>query len=165
MAQSEELIENALSALSPEYGVVDLSGPTFPFTHSDYYRDEMGERLVKRFCSFHQLVDPDELVSFKLRALACEKEFLAGGTSRRTVNIDPGYMDRMKLVLATTKNVYHRIYLGGGIYGDVELVYRFGDFACLEWTFPDYRDTLARQFFCQVRDRYLRQLRSESWHR
>jgi hypothetical protein len=162
MAGNETLIENALSALEPGFGAVDLSSRTFPFTHSDYYRNEMGEGLLKRFCSFHRLVDPAELVNLKLRAIAHERQSLVEGTLNRTVNVDPGYLDKTKLVLTTTKNAYHRIYLGSGVYGDVELVYRSGGFTCLEWTFSDYKDGLAAEFFWQVRERYLEQLRSES---
>ncbi|KPJ61272.1 MAG: hypothetical protein AMJ46_03010 [Latescibacteria bacterium DG_63] len=161
MAQSEELIGEALFALEPDFGAPDLSSPTFWFTHSDYYRDEMGKRLVKRFCSFDELVDPGDIMNLKLKAIACEKEFLAQDTLGRTVNIDPGYLDRMKLVLSTTKNASHRIYIGNGIYGNVELIYRSGAFTCLEWTYPDYRESLALGFFREVREKYLGQLRSE----
>lgn len=160
MAPTEEQIESALAALSPEYGTVDLSSPTFLFAHSDYYEEEMGQRLIKRFCSFSGLVDPEEIVDLKLKAIEHERRTLVEGTLRRTVNVDPGYLDRMKLVLTTTKDAYHRVYLSRGIYADVELVYRSGDFAFLEWTFRDYRETSTRSFFLQVREKYLAELRS-----
>jgi len=76
MAPSRALIEEALSALTPAYGEVDSSSCVFPFTYSGYYRDEMGEKLLKMFCSFSELVDPDEIVSVKLKAVAREKSLL-----------------------------------------------------------------------------------------
>jgi hypothetical protein len=159
MAASEAVIEKAILFLESGYGSIDLSSPTFPFTHSGYYREEMGEGLVKRFCSFGPLVDPGDLVRLKLKAISCEKEFLVADSSRRTVNVDPGYLDTLKIVLATTKNSYHRMYLGHDVYGDIELMYRSGEFTCFEWTFPDYRDKLALEFFRKVREIYLAQLK------
>ncbi|MCX5801496.1 MAG: DUF4416 family protein [Candidatus Eisenbacteria bacterium] len=155
MAPREGLIQKALSALEPTYGSVELASSVFPFTYSDYYKNEMGDGLCKMFCSFGRLIEPDEIVSLKLEAIECEKKFLrdeAPQTSfKRSVNIDPGYLDRTKLVLATTKDCSHRIYLAKGIYGDVELVYRSGSFVCLEWTYLDYREAFAIEFFNKVR--------------
>jgi len=34
------------------------------------------------------------------------------------VNIDPGYISLGKLVLASTKDHAHRLYLGEGVYGE-----------------------------------------------
>ena len=195
MASDERLIEKALSALEPTYGSVELSSSVFPFTYSDYYKHEMGDTLLKVFCSFGKLIEPDEIVGLKLTSIECEKNFLKeaapetmseGARERlprapkgddchisdipersaaearvgRTVNIDPGYIDRMKLVLATTKDSSHRVYLGQGIYADVELIYRSGSFVCLEWTYPDYREKFAIEFFNTVRDAYLAQLKA-----
>jgi len=195
MALDEKLIKSALSALEPMFGPVELLSSIFPFTYSDYYKREMGDTLLKVFCSFGTLIEPDEIVSLKLSALETERKFLittppeavledtggslprsapgdddrVSGTSQqvaaewrvgRTVNIDPGYLDGMKLVLATTKDCSHRIYLGKGIYGDVELMYRSGSFVCLEWTYLDYREPFAVEFFNRVRGEYLAELRS-----
>jgi len=164
MAPHEELIQKALSALEPTFGPVELASDAFPFTYSDYYKDEMGDGLRKMFCSFSRLIEPDEIVSLKLEAIECEKKFVRDAVrrngsesssrqnvGRRSVNVDPGYLDRTKLVLATTKDCSHRIYLGKGIYADVELMYRSGSFVCLEWTYPDYREAFAIEFFNKVR--------------
>jgi hypothetical protein len=75
------------------------------------------------------------------------------------VNVDPGYVDRMKLVLATTKDASHRVYIGSGVHGDVELVYQCGTYAPLEWTYPDYREPATLDFFAKVRRDYLAELR------
>jgi hypothetical protein len=191
MALDRQLFEKALATLEPAYGPVELSSAVFPFTYSDYYKEEMGEGLLKVFCSFRKLIEPDEIVGFKLTAIECEKNFLrqatAGGpgasanesssespgqsslqraTSQgpggRSVNIDPGYLDRTKLLLATTKDCSHRIYLGRGIYGDIELMYRSGSFAWLDWTYPDYREAFSIEFFNRVRSAYLADPRGTS---
>ena len=69
----------------------------------------------------------------------------------RPVNLDMGYVDGGKLVLATTKDYAHRLYLGAGIYGEVTLRWRAGAFEPWEWTYPDYRSGHYREFFAQVR--------------
>lgn len=159
MATDEKHIADSIAALSPSYGPVELSSAVFPFAYSGYYAREMGSGLVKIFCAFGNLIEPEEIVARKLEAMECERRFLRSGTTARTANVDPGYLDRMKLVLATTKNASHRVCIGSGIYGDVELVYRSGAFVPLEWTYPDYREPMALEFFKKVRTEYLAQLR------
>jgi hypothetical protein len=159
MAGREDVIEQAISILSPSFGPVELRSPVFAFTYSSYYAVEMGEGLVKMFCSFRGLVEPTEIVARKLEAMECERKLLADGTRSRRVNVDPGYVDRMKLVLATTKNASHRVYIGSGVHGDVELVYQCGTYAPLEWTYPDYREPATLEFFAKVRRDYLAELR------
>jgi len=177
MARDEQLIADALRALESSYGKVESSSRAFPFKYSDYYKREMGDSLLKMFCSFAMLIEPDEIVDLKLKAVEVEKQFPAEmphsvatphpasgsptGVATRTVNIDPGYLDRMKLVLATTKDCPHRIYLGRGIYGDLELIYRSGSFASLDWSYLDYREPFTIEFFNTVRNRYLAELRDE----
>ncbi len=160
MASEERLLPEAISSLKASYGPSDVQSQVFPFEYSDYYSDEMGTELVKVFVAFGTLIQPEEIVARKLEAIECEKRFLRAGTSSRTVNIDPGYLDRMKVVLATTKNASHRVCIGSGIYGDVELVYRSGAFSPLDWTYPDYRTALALEFFGKVRREYLGTLKT-----
>jgi hypothetical protein len=159
MAASEDVIEEALSALSQTYGAVALKGPVFPFTYSDYYAAEMGENLVKVFCSFRGLSEPGEIVARKLEAVECERKFLVEATGSRRVNVDPGYVDAAKLVLATAKNAGHRVYISSGVYAEIELMYRCGAFVPLEWTYRDYREPATLEFFGKVRHGYLAELK------
>jgi hypothetical protein len=76
---------------------------------------------------------------------------------RRTVNLDPGYLCAGKLVLATTKNQQHRLYLGQGIYGEVALRFRAGAWQPWEWTYPDYRSPEYAQVFAEIRRLFMRQ--------
>ena len=61
------------------------------------------------------------------------------------------YVVSSKLVLATTKDHAHRLYLGGGIYAECTLRWFQGDFVPWEWTYPDYRTEHYRDFFAAVR--------------
>ena len=79
--------------------------------------------------------------------------------SGRRVNIDPGYIEAGKLVLASTKNASQRIYLRSGIYAEATLLYYEGEFHGCSYTYPDYLwpETLA--FLTRLRAIYLQQLR------
>lgn len=145
--------ESALSQMIARYGTLQMKSESFSFNHTQYYRHEMGENLKKFFCAFTNLIDPSDIVDIKLFTNELEKCYTCD--NKRKVNIDPGYLEAAKLVLATTKNYSHRIYLGKGIYGDVQLYWRHGRFCINEWTYPDYREPLAIAFFTQLRHHLL----------
>jgi hypothetical protein len=78
---------------------------------------------------------------------------------RRRVNIDPGYVADMKLVLATTKDAAQRVHLGRGIYAEATLHFVSGCFQAQPHTYPDYAADEAIAFFNEVRARYMVQRR------
>ena len=84
----------------------------------------------------------------------------ASGLVKRPVNLDPGLLDGSKLILATTKDYAHRIYLSRGIYAEVTLTWRRGAFQPTPWTYRDYRTEPYLAFFAKARARFLDQLRS-----
>jgi hypothetical protein len=157
-APREELFETARGELEDAYGLVDHTSPAWPFDFTTYYTDEFGENLLRQFLSFAGLVDPGELAEIKLFTNAVEQEHTHQG--RRQINLDPGYIDLSKLVLATTKNHQHRVYLGQGIYAEVTLRYTRRSFRPWEWTYPDYRTDHYIDFFNDVRRTYLEQLKT-----
>lgn len=138
-------------------GPVDLVGPLLDFDYTRYYEAEMGPALKRQFWSFAHLVAPDALPGAKLLTNDIEQEFAIEG--KRRVNLDPGYLAEAKLVLATTKDYAHRLYLGHGIFGEVTLIYRRGEFVALPWTYPDYRSEEYLGFFLELRAVYRRQIR------
>ncbi len=126
---------------------------------SDYYAPEMGTTLWRCWLSFAELAPPDNLIHWKLATNEIERTLAVD--RRRRVNLDPGYVTAVKLVLASTKDAPHRIYLGKGIYGEVTLVYQRGEFRPLPYTYADYAQATTRGFFQQVRCRYLQQRREQ----
>ncbi len=157
MARSDGLIGETLSALESELGEIDFLGEIYNFGHSRYYEAEMGDGLLKRFASFSNLRWPDFLAPLKRRTAACECKHRLPGGGRR-VNVDPGYWSDAKLVLASTKNYSHRIWIGRRVFAEVTLRLDRGRLSPLEWTYPDYKSTAALEFFGKVRKRYLQQL-------
>lgn len=143
----------AAEALRTSYGPLGKDELEFPFDRTDYYTREMGEGLKRIFVSFENPVRQDELAEIKVETLALEERLseVSGGEKRRRVNLDPGLLDLDRLVLATAKNFSHRICLRGGIFAEVELIFRDGAFHPLPWTYPDYRKEEALAFFSGLR--------------
>jgi len=153
----EDLTEPVLRHLAGYFGPVDLVGPFWPFTATNYYAREMGEALGRRLMSFLHLASPAHLPDWKVFTNLLEERFSLGG--RRLVNLDPGYVARERLVLATGKNYAHRIYLNQGIYGDLTLLFGQGGFQALAWTYPDYARGILPELLTLVRQKYLWQLK------
>ena len=106
------------------------------------------------YCYFKQHIGPMDIVLIKHQSNKIEEKYSSNG--KRLVNIDPGYIETPKLILATTKNYSHRIYLGEGIYGDVQLIWRGGCYQANPWTYPDYLEKSSLDFFTQARNIYLK---------
>ena len=153
----DDLASPVLRRLATYWGPVDLVGPLWPFTATDYYAREMGGNLWRCLASFLHLASAAHLADWKVRTNLLENRFSLGG--RRLVNLDPGYVARERLVLATGKNYAHRIYLGQGIYGDLTLLAGRGGFEALAWTYPDYAAGPLPEFLALVRRKYLWQLK------
>jgi hypothetical protein len=145
-------VDSVVQRLQLTIGSTDEESPVFDFCFTRYYEDEMGAGLRKLFVSFQDLILPDELPDLKLRTRSLETDWCVEG--KRRVNLDPGYISNAKLVLASTKDFAHRLYLGRGVYGDVQLRYMHGQFVCSDWTYPDYRTDLAFRFFQSMRNRF-----------
>ncbi len=113
--------------------------------HSEYYRF---------------LHNPEWLEKTKHLTNDLEKKFLHPNTDRRRVNLDPGYVSAAKLVLASTKDHIHRIYLKDGIYAETTLRMEKKTFRPWQWTYPDYRTEKYIEIFNEIRRIYMEQLRS-----
>jgi hypothetical protein len=160
LAGTEEYFQRAEERLKRHFGPVDFRSPLLPFTHTGYYSQEMGQGLHRKFIAFAQLIDPGDLAEAKRFTNRLEEELAEGGP--RCVNLDPGYISPGKLVLATTKDREHRIYLGDGIYAEVTLRWRRQEgYEPWEWTYPDYRTDDYRSILGEIRRLYMRQRREE----
>lgn len=160
MLSSEDgLFTEAEKILAQHFGEIDFKSQIIPFSYTTYYEKEMGAGLLRKFISFRELIDAGNIVEAKLTVRNIERQFSDVEGSRR-VNLDPGYVSGAKLVLSTTKNYDHRIYLRDGIYVEVTLHYRDGTFLPWEWTYPDYRTKEYIKIFNHIRRLYLDQLES-----
>ncbi|HVS37358.1 MAG TPA: DUF4416 family protein [Gemmataceae bacterium] len=152
----------ARGRLEEAYGPVERVSTPFVFNQTDYYAAAMGTDLRKQFLVFRDLLLPDRLAAIKLHANALEQE-LAGADrypEERPVNIDPGYLNLGKFVLATTKDQAHRVYLGQGVYAEVTLRFQAGAFVPWPWTYADYRQPAVLEFLRDARASYHDRLRT-----
>ncbi|MBD3296964.1 MAG: DUF4416 family protein, partial [Candidatus Omnitrophica bacterium] len=117
-----------------------------------YYTEEMGSDLKRRMVSFKELLTIEKAHWVKLRTDAIERRYMVD--DKRSVNLDPGYLNEAKLVLFTTKDYSHRIYLGDRIFAENTLFFQNGGFRSYSWTYPDYASTRVRGFFGKIRKRY-----------
>lgn len=147
--------------LEKEMGNVDLESDIFQFDQTDYYEASMGTNLKKRFFIPGTLVDPSILPTWKNTTNQWEVEFKQQSqhNEQRPLNLDPGYISEDKLVLASTKNHAHRIYLTDGIYAEVTLQFRQKQWQSCLWTYPDYATQEYLRFFDRCRDHLRSQLR------
>ncbi|MFH1848308.1 MAG: DUF4416 family protein [Candidatus Omnitrophota bacterium] len=143
-------------ALERKFGSIGAQSQVFDFNYTEYYKDELGSYLKRRFLVFEKPVDISGMDRVKNYAMGLERLLSVGG--KRTVNIDPGYLTAAKLVLTTRKDYSHRIYLRNGVYAEVTLFFRNKSFEPFPWTFPDYRSEGYLGFFNRVRQEYKRQL-------
>ena len=135
------------------FGPLREKSDAFDFTETDYYQPTMGPDLKKQFLTFDTLIDPCTLPQIKHRTNALEQEYALLGKhpEPRPLNLDPGYLTLAKLVLASTKDHAHRIYLADGIYAEVTLNYRKRGWQPSDWTYPDYRREDFQEFFTRCR--------------
>jgi transposase len=160
IAATDEHFDRAEEFLGPLYGPVDGRSGRFPFDFSDYYEPQMGPGLRRQFLSFEPLFAPDLLSGIKRRTNALEEEIREVlRTSRRIVNLDPGFVTSAALIMATAKAFAHRIPLRDGIYAHLEFLFARQGIRTLEWTYPDFSDGRYDRFFIQVRKCYLQQIR------
>ncbi|MCK4352203.1 DUF4416 family protein [candidate division WOR-3 bacterium] len=168
IAQDCELKE-VIKKLEEKFGDIDLESKIIPFDFTDYYNKEMGKGLNRKWVSFEKPIFKEDLGFVKHKTIKIENEFLRTGGARRAclapacqseatgresrrVNLDPGYIDLSRLVLASTKDYSHRIYLGDKVFAEVTLIYKDNHFHPLDWTYPDYRKNI--QFFEDVREKF-----------
>ena len=147
----DDALLDALEKMEAKFGRVECESERFPFAHSDYYEKEMGPELMRGFVSFETPIAPDKLKQCKQATIKLEQKFL-GEAGGRLVNIDPGLVGLANLVLASTKEFAHRLYLGGGIFAEVSLIYEDRTFRPLPWTYPDYQREETIRFLNRVRD-------------
>jgi len=153
-------LDHARRELEHRLGPVALESPPFAFDQTRYYEATMGQGLVKQLWTFGQLVPPDCLPVLKTLTNGLERALADGGRfdAERPVNLDPGLLGLAKLVLATTKDQAHRVYLRDGIFAEVTLQYRDGSWQPCPWTYADYRLPVVADFLLEARADYKRRL-------
>jgi len=162
LAADQTCLSIATGALVVEFGQADFASSVWPFDQTDYYNDQTGSKILRQFISFDRLIDPGLLADIKHKTNKLEQDLALQMDIDlpRPINLDPGFIEPSKLVLASTKNYSHRIYIGQKMYAEVTLIFDKGRWRPLEHTYPDYKQPCYFDFFTKVRTRLLEQLKS-----
>ena len=147
---SSDIFNYSKEILEKNFGDILFISPSLPWEYSSYYKDEIGWPLFRQFIFFKNLIDPELLTDIKLKTNEIESALSSEG--KRRINFDPGYLTLSKVVLASTKNYSHRIYLGKGIYGEITLIYREGIYSPHLFTYRDYQDKTHIDIFMKARE-------------
>jgi hypothetical protein len=152
-----EALDWARQTSEEAWGPMALESSRFEHRETNYYDATMGTDLKKCFFAFEALADPAGLAEWKLASNQWEIDYqqLGRHAEPRPLNLDPGYLTEAKLVLATTKDRDHRIYLHDGIFAEVTLHFHHGKWEARPWTYPDYQRADYHDFFLRCRE-YLR---------
>jgi len=146
----KSILQDTHELLVRNFGEILLTSPSMPWDYSTYYHDEIGYPLLRRFHFFKTLITPACLTDIKLKTNDIEDILSLEG--RRRINLDPGYLTLSQIVLASTKNYSHRIYLGKGIFGEVTLIYRNKTYKPHLFTYRDYQDNTYIELFLNARE-------------
>ena len=148
-------LERALEMLVSEFGEWEDVCEEFSFSKefSEYYDKELGGEGLRRIYSFKKLVDPTRQAEIKTKTNEMEKLISVGDD--RKINLDPGFINHGRLMLATTKKAGFRIPLADGIYTELTLFYAKGEWQRLPWTYRDYQSKRVQEFLTKVRKKYL----------
>lgn len=163
-SKHDELLDCVPTLLADNIGPVALASERFEFVETAYYESSMGPGLKKQLFACQELQPADFLPKLKLQANAIEEQVARCGRfpEARPLNLDPGYVDLGKLVLASTKDHAHRLYLGSGIYGEVTLYLKKNEWTAWPWTYPDYKRPEVHAFLHEVRELHRQQLQRKS---
>ena len=162
LAADEKSLEAGRHQITEHFGDCDLVSEVWPFTQTTYYKDELGDSAIRQFVCIEELIDPGELAEIKHASNRLEMEIAESIDCGlpRPVNLDPGIIEPSKLVLASTKNFSHRIYIGDSMYAELTLSYCKGKWQSFPYTFPDYKEQRYHGFLSAARDRLVEQIRS-----
>jgi hypothetical protein len=162
LASDQQSLEEAVKAIETNFGSLGLVSEVWAFTQTDYYKDQTGNNILRQFVSINELIEPGQIAEIKHQTNKIEQDLAEKLKHQwpRPVNLDPGIIEPSKLVLATTKNFSHRIYIGRKMYAEVTLIYDKGKWKAFDYTFPDYKQQLYWDFFSEVRRKLLEQLKS-----
>ena len=181
----DRFLRIALERLEAHWGKIAALGQAFDFVESPYYlrtmlvpqppesrlpesqHDRTPRALRKQMALFADPYDPAELAADKIQSNRWERDWteeltLSQDDSKRLINIDPGYLSMTKLVLASTKNREHRIYLRDGIYAEVTLAFRDQAWTSMPWTYADYQRPDVLEFLKLARKGFTSNLASRS---
>ncbi|MFH1642742.1 MAG: DUF4416 family protein [Nanoarchaeota archaeon] len=134
--------------LMDKYNKIDIESEEYDFDKfTKYYEAEMGKKILKRFLLLDYTVVKNDLIRIKNEITEIEKK--CSIDNKRTINLDPGYLNDKELVLASyKKGTNYKEDLGSGVFCHKVLEFDLGKVRVFWHTFPDYRE--FKEFFASI---------------
>lgn len=150
MYKDKGILDKVKKELVNMFGSIEDESAEYRFNFTDYYKKEMGSLLLKRFISFKRLIKREKLAEIRLKTAEIERRFAKKG--KRKINIDPGYVTKNAVFMASVKERAHKVYIGKGVFVDMNLILKRKGAFFFHWTFPDYKIASNQEFFHRVRE-------------
>ncbi len=160
LSLNEQLFDLAEQFMAELWGRIDVRSEVMPFIYTRYYNKAMGEGLLRKFVAFEKLILPEDISGIKHQSnkLELDLQEVPAAQSlavKRAVNLDPGYINSSKLVLVTTKDYSHRVYIGNDMYAEATLHYCYEKWNSWPYTYPDYGSGDYDPFLNAARESYI----------
>ena len=149
LTSDTELQEHVIHNLCDFLGETDYISKWYPFDNTNYYGAEMGNNLQRCLVSFEKLQPPELIYKAKIWSKKIEDEFK--DNEKRKVNLDPGYIDFFKVVLASNKYGNHKIAISKGCWADFIMMYSKGKWNPMPWCFPDFASGIYDKDLIEIR--------------
>lgn len=157
LTNQEKLLQDILPGFEKLAGPKEIQSHWYPFEQSHYYEKELGKNLKRCLISFQNIFKPHRLA--ELKQLARQLELRHSDTpTLRTINIDPGYVDLFKVVLASGKAGGQKLALSEDVYAYTLLRYEKGKWLPFEWTYPDLKEPTYHGDLIKIRNALKRDL-------
>ncbi|MBI2128729.1 DUF4416 family protein [Candidatus Woesearchaeota archaeon] len=150
MFSDKKLYSNAVNDLKSRFGDIEAESHEYEFSKiTDYYADEMGKRILKKFLVFKDKIDKNKLADIKLITTEIEKKY--SKNNKRRINLDPGHLTSNALVLASfKKGTNYKEQISERVYAHKVLEFKEGKAIAFWHTFPDYRTKENQGFFIRL---------------
>ena len=148
MYSDNHLLKAAIKKLGKKFGEAESESKEYPFNFTDYYAEEFGDNLLKKFLCFGRNISKEDLPEVKKFTNNLEKLFAAGG--KRRINIDPGYIDSKELVMASNKTASFKQSIAENIFAHRLLEFNGKEAVIFRHTFADYKTDENKNFFERI---------------
>jgi len=146
MFSDKNIYDKCLNDLIKNFGEIEKQSKEYNFDKfTSYYKKEMGSNLIKKIIIFKKGIEGKDLVGIKKFIFEIEKKYSENG--KRMVNIDPGFVSKEKVVLASFKKKDFKEDLGNGVFAHEVLRFEDGKVKEFWHTFGDYKELKVKALF------------------
>lgn len=150
LTSQEKLAEKVIPSLQKILGPIEHKSDWHLFEHSHYYEKELGPNLKRCLISFKKIFEPSKLAALKKKTTLLEKNL--SKKDNRKINIDPGYVDLFKVVLASGKAGGQKVALSKDVFAYTLLRFERGVWHPFDWTYPDFKESIYHEDLLKIRE-------------